>query len=191
MPTGKPDLPDSRIVPVVEEIDHSIESLIVNEGSEFGVGGMHTKLSAARHATSFGAACVIVNGTVDGIIDQVARGDFEGTLFLSHGERRAGDSRRHWMVTTREKGIIYVDAGAAKALAKSGGSLLPVGVKAVQGSFRRGEMVVCVDQQGREIARGLVNYDATELPGLLGRSTVELGPDYAKEVVHRDDLVLL
>jgi glutamate 5-kinase len=121
-------------------------------------------------------------------------GDPAGTLFHPTGRRRP--TRLLWLAhATEPKGRVVLDAGAVRALTERRASLLPAGITGVAGSFVAGDPVDLVDEHGRVVARGLVNYDSEELPGLLGRSTHELarelGSAYEREVVHRDDLVLL
>ena len=156
-----------------------------------GTGGMHTKLEAARIATGAGIPVVLTSA------DQVAAaiaGHEVGTLFHATGRRRP--TRQLWLAhATEAKGAVHLDAGAVRALTERRASLLPAGITKVSGSFVAGDPVDLVDPDGGTIARGLVNYDAAELPALLGRSTRELarelGAAYEREVVHRDDLVVL
>jgi glutamate 5-kinase len=156
-----------------------------------GTGGMVTKVEAARIATGSGIPVVLTHA--DHIAPALA-GDVVGTLFHPHGRRRA--ARLLWLEhATEGKGSLSLDDGAVHAVVDRRLSLLPAGVTGVHGVFLAGDPVDLLDQSGHAVARGLVNYDATELPGLLGRSTRdlarELGPEYEREVVHRDDLVLL
>jgi len=117
-----------------------------------------------------------------------------GTLF--HPVRRRPQARLFWLAhATAPRGRLHLDPGAVRAVVDRRTSLLPAGITAVDGAFTAGDPVDLVDADGAPVARGLVNYDAAELPGLLGRSTADLaaqlGPGYEREVVHRDDLVLL
>jgi glutamate 5-kinase len=160
-------------------------------GAGVGTGGMVTKLEAARIATGAGIPVVLARA------DQVAGalgGEPVGTLFHATGRRRP--TRLLWLAhATEGKGTIQLDAGAVRALTERRASLLPAGITAVGGPFVAGDPVNLLDPDGRVIARGLVNYDAAELPTLLGRSTRELarelGASYEREVVHRDDLTIL
>ncbi len=156
-----------------------------------GTGGMQTKVEAARIAT--GAGIPVVLTSADRAAAALA-GDGVGTVFHPTGRRRP--TRLLWLAhATEGKGRIFLDAGAVRAVTERRASLLPAGVTAVTGTFVGGDPVDLVDPDGVPVARGLVNYDAAELPGLLGRSTRdlarELGASYEREVVHRDDLVLL
>ena len=155
-----------------------------------GTGGMSTKLEAARIATAAGIAAVV--GRAD-LLDAILQGR-SGTWFAPTGKRRA--TRLLWLAhASAARGALVLDAGAARAVTVGGGSLLPAGVVGVRGSFVAGEPVDLVDEDDQTLARGLVNYDAAELPRLLGRTTpelaAELGDAYEREVVHRDQLVVL
>src|SRR5205823_5333969 len=111
---------------------------------------------------------------------------------LYTGNPARPQARLFWLAhATEPRGRVYLDAGAVRAVVDRRASLLPAGITAIEGRFSAGDPVDLVDPDGRPVARGLVNYDAIELPDLLGRTTLELGPGYGKEVVHRDDLVLL
>jgi len=121
-------------------------------------------------------------------------GEPAGTYFATHGRRPA--TRQLWLAhAAAAQGRLLLDAGAVRAVVAGRASLLPAGITAVEGEFDAGDPVDLCDAGGRVIARGLVNYDAAEVPALLGRDTrslaAELGPEYEREVVHRDDLVVL
>jgi glutamate 5-kinase len=156
-----------------------------------GTGGMHTKVEAARIATGAGIPVVL---TAAPLAAQALAGDPVGTVFQPTGPRRP--TRLLWLAhATEGKGRIELDAGAVRAVTERRASLLPAGITGVTGAFVGGDPVDLVGPDGVPVARGLVNYDADELPPLLGRSTHdlarELGASYEREVVHRDDLVLL
>ncbi|WP_433387891.1 glutamate 5-kinase [Micromonospora sp. KLBMP9576] len=156
-----------------------------------GTGGMVTKVEAARIATGFGIPVVLTAAPLAGA---ALAGEPVGTLF--HPSRRRPTARLFWLAhATSPRGRLHLDPGAVAAVVGRRKSLLPAGITAVDGAFTAGDPVDLVDAGGAPVARGLVNYDAVELPGLLGRSTTELaaalGPAYEREVVHRDDLVLL
>jgi glutamate 5-kinase len=156
-----------------------------------GTGGMVTKVEAARIATAAGIPVVVTSA------EQAAAalvGDPVGTLFHPTGRRRR--TRLLWLqYATSGQGRLIIDAGAVRALTQRRASLLPAGITGVDGVFGAGDPVDVVGPDGAAVARGLVNYDSAELPSLLGRSTRELGRerghDYEREVVHRDDMVLL
>ncbi len=162
-----------------------------NGSSGVGTGGMVTKIDSARIATEAGVPVVLASA---GHAREALRGDKVGTLFHVTGKRRK--TRLLWLAhATSGQGVLRLDAGAVRAVVERRASLLPAGISAVEGTFSAGDPVDLVAPDGKVIARGLVNYDATEVPALLGRSTRdlarELGAEYEREVVHRDDLVIL
>jgi glutamate 5-kinase len=164
---------------------------IGSPGGRLGTGGMVTKVEAAAIATTAGIATLLTSA--EQVTAALAGADV-GTWFAPTGSRRA--SRLLWLAhATRPRGRLTLDAGAVAAVVERRLSLLPAGVRAVEGDFAAGDPVDLCDENGHAVARGLVNYAGAELPGLLGRSTRELarelGPAYEREVVHRDDLVLL
>jgi glutamate 5-kinase len=152
-----------------------------------GTGGMQTKVDAALLAASEGCAAII--GSAAELAGLLA-GDEIGTLF--HPAGRKLPSRLRWLAhASAPSGRLFLDAGAVTALMERGSSLLPAGITGVEGDFAAGDPVELVDPNGRAFGRGLVSYDAAELPPMLGRQTQELGPQYSREVIHRDDLVIL
>jgi glutamate 5-kinase len=191
--TASPSAPDARRVPVVHSDADLADINIASAGrSGVGTGGMVTKVEAARIATGFGIPVVLTAATLAG---PALDGEEIGTLF--HAVERRPAARLFWLAhATTPRGRLHLDPGAVAAVVARRMSLLPAGITAVDGSFAAGDPVDLVDAgSGASVARGLVNYDAVELPALLGRSTPELaaalGPGYEREVVHRDDLVLL
>jgi glutamate 5-kinase len=156
-----------------------------------GTGGMATKVEAARIATEAGIPVVLTSAAHAA---RALRGEAVGTLFHRTGSRTP--TRLLWLAHAADtRGSLRLDPGAVRAVVERRLSLLPAGVTGVEGSFNAGDPVDLVDDAGVAVARGLVNYDASELPELLGRSTRELaaalGPQYERELVHRDDLVVL
>jgi glutamate 5-kinase len=186
--TGDPTLPSSaRVVEVRGEAD--LAGIAIGRAGRAGVGtgGMVTKIEAARIATGAGMPVLLTSAA---LAAPALAGADVGTLF--HRVRERPPARLFWLAhATEARGQLHLDEGAVRAVVARRASLLAAGITGVEGQFSAGDPVDLVDPAGRRVARGLVNYDAAELPGLLGRSTVELGPDYSKEVVHRDDLVLL
>ena len=159
--------------------------------SGLGSGGMQTKVEAATIATGSGIDVVLASAPEAAAL---LAGEPVGTWFHRRADRRA--TRLLWLEhATGGLGTLTLDAGAVRAVVERKASLLPAGITAVDGAFVAGDPVDLIDEQGGTVARGLVNYDAAELPALLGRSTKELarelGPAYEREVVHRDDLVVL
>ena len=190
--TGDPARPASRRIGEVRS-EADLAGIAIGRTGRAGVGtgGMVTKVEAARIATGAGIPVVL---TAAGLAAEALAGEPVGTLFHRVRERPA--ARLFWLAhATSPRGRLHLDPGAVLAVVDRRKSLLPAGITAVDGRFTAGDPVDLVDTGGRPVARGLVNYDAAELPGLLGRSTVELsaelGPQYEREVVHRDDLVLL
>jgi glutamate 5-kinase len=191
--TGSPSDPSSHRIPLVASSSDLSDVKIATPGrSGVGTGGMVTKVEAARIATGFGIPVVLTSAP---LAAQVLAGDEVGTLFRAASQRPT--ARLFWLAhATAPRGRLHLDPGAVAAVVARRKSLLPAGITAVDGSFAAGDPVDLVDAgSGAPVARGLVNYDAVELPALLGRSTPELaaalGPGYEREVVHRDDLVLL
>ena len=189
---GDPSTPGtSRIAEVSGPAD--LEGVSIGSAGKAGVGtgGMVTKVEAARIATAAGIPVVLTSASRAG--DAFAGRD-TGTYFHRTGRRSA--DRLLWLAhASAPKGALTLDDGAVRAVVERHSSLLPAGICAVEGGFSAGEPVELRDLTGRAIARGLVNFDAKEIPQLLGRSTHELarelGPAYEREVVHRDDLVVL
>ena len=159
-----------------------------------GRGGMRTKIQAARHAARSGTATVMASGQVDGMLRHIRAGEFRGTFLGAPEEPLA--ARKRWLAgQLKAAGELIIDAGAERVLRKRGGSLLAVGVTGVTGEFERGELVSCVTREGREVARGLVNYSAAESARILGKSSEQieslLGYVDEPELIHRDNLALL
>ncbi len=173
--------------------DPALESVAQPGAGELGRGGMYTKVRAAARAARSGAATVIAGGEEADILERIGRGDAVGTyLYASTGRLTA---RKQWLASQLQvRGQLVLDEGAVRVLRESGRSLLPVGVTAVRGGFGRGELVACHDPQGREVARGLVNYSAEESDKLKGqpsdRIEALLGYVDEPELIHRDNLVV-
>ncbi len=184
--------PKASLIPLVERIDKAIEQLAHKTRSPIGVGGMLTKIQAARIGTESAVAVVIVNGDTSQPVQRVLAGEPLGTLFLPTGRRLA--SRRRWLAFgATPRGTVIVDPGAVAALHR-GKSLLPSGIKEVLGDFQSGDLVVIADLEGREVARGLVNYSKAELERIKGLRTSQieafLGYKGHEEAVHRDNMVV-
>jgi glutamate 5-kinase len=190
--TGAPGRPGSRRIDEVRG-EHDLTDVRIGRAGRAGVGtgGMVTKVEAARIATGAGIPVVLTSAA---FASEALAGMPVGTFFHRVRERPA--ARLFWLAhATTPRGRLVLDDGAVRAVVSRKASLLPAGITSVDGHFTAGDPVDLVDGAGRSVARGLVNYDAAELPGLLGRTTgdlaAELGSAYEKEVVHRDDLVLL
>jgi len=185
--------PDARLIQRVERIDEEIGQL-AGESGERGVGGMTTKIQAARLATAGGTHVVIADGREKGILLRLAEGEALGTLFPATVHRM--ESRKRWMLTGLSlKGSIFVDAGAARALRQENRSLLPAGIRRVEGPFERGDAIAICDGEGQRIACGIASYGSSDIETIQGlrseRIEEVLGHQYGAEVVHRDNLVLL
>jgi glutamate 5-kinase len=189
--TGPPSLPGSRRVPEVGGPEDLDGLTVGGRGSAVGSGGMATKVEAASIATASGIPALVTSAAQAG---RGLAGEDVGTWFRATGHRTS--IRRLWLgYAARVRGRLLVDAGAVRALQERGTSLLPAGVVALEGDFTAGDPVEIVGPDGEVVARGLVAYDADEVPTVQGRSTgdlvAELGAGYGRELVHRDDLVLL
>jgi glutamate 5-kinase len=185
--------PQARLVSEGEAGDPRLLAMAGAAG-HLGRGGMVTKLHAAAKAARSGAATVIAPGRRANVIRDVLAGEPIGT-HLSAAQGRVA-ARKQWLAgQLRVAGRLVLDAGAARVIREAGRSLLPVGVTGVEGRFERGEVVACVDPQGREIARGLVNYSAEETARIIGRPSDQiegiLGYVDEPELIHRDSMVLL
>ncbi len=179
---------------LIEQAQADDETLIglASGGSLVGRGGMVTKLSAAQIASRSGAHTVIASGREPGVLPRLWEGDELGTLLLA---KMRVTSRKQWVAGQMKlAGHVVIDEGAAKVLQSSGRSLLPVGVVAVEGDFTRGALIACIDQNGKEIARGLSNYSTDEVEKIKGVSSEKiaelLGYGGESELIHRDNLVL-
>jgi glutamate 5-kinase len=184
--TGKPGRPGAEFIPEVRSMAELAGVDVSRSGSHVGSGGMLTKIDAAAIATSEGIPVILSAATVIG--DALA--GRTGTLFHPAGDRSA--SRLFWLRhATTPRGALMLDAGAVAAVVQRRMSLLAAGVTEVRGDFYSGEPVDLLDPEGVAVARGLVGYDATDLPPLLGKRSADLPAEYRRELVHRDDLVLL
>jgi glutamate 5-kinase len=186
--------PKAQLIPEVKRITPEIEALAGGTDSRHGVGGMVTKLQAAKLATAGGADVVIASGHEPDALVRLAGGEALGTRFPATADKI--ESRKRWMLAgLAARGKIVVDAGAAKALLTQGKSLLPAGVRDASGAFDRGDTVSIVDQRGRRIAAGVTNYGRHDVAAIAGarsdRIAAILGHEYGAEVVHRNNLVLL
>ena len=186
--------PGAKCIPLIEDVDTGMEGINCGPAGRWCVGGMVTKIEAARKASRFGIPTMIARGTKEGILQQVLGGKEIGTLILP--KARGLSSRKGWIAFhLKTKGEVVVDEGAKRAISLKGKSLLPSGVVKVSGTFDRGDAVACVGPRGKEFARGIVNYSIYELEKIKGLRTQQiekvLGFKYSDEVIHRDDLVVL
>lgn len=185
---------DAQLVDEANASDASLDAMVTGKPGDLGSGGMYTKLRAARLAARSGALTVIAHGAEPDVIRRIYNGEHIGTLLLA--DQSPVVARKQWLAShLQSKGKLVLDDGAVNVLRQAGRSLLPVGVTEVTGQFARGEVVTCIDQQGREIARGLVNYSASESRTIKGHPSHKieelLGYVDEPELIHRDNLVLL
>jgi len=183
-----------KIIEHVDCITQKIEKLAGGSKSKVSVGGMYTKILAAKQTMSFGIPTLIVNGFDKSIAEKIYTGKSVGTLFWAGREKIK--KRKHWIAhTLKPSGKIMIDSGAKKAILSQGKSLLPAGVIKVEGKFEFGNAVRILGEDGKEIARGLVNYNFRDLDSIMGMRTSEVKKifedNFYNEVIHRDDLTLL
>ncbi len=183
----------AKLIPLVTEITPEIEAGATDEGTPVGMGGMKSKVLAAKKVTAFGIPYIIAPGRRQGVLQEIMDGKETGTLFLPMADHL--NSRKYWIAfTLRSRGRLFLDEGATAAILTDGKSLLPSGVTQVEGDFVSGDPVTCVDPSGNPIAKGLVNYSAEEIRKIMGLKTVKieqvLGYKDYDEVIHRDNLAV-
>ncbi|MHB8769395.1 MAG: glutamate 5-kinase [Syntrophales bacterium] len=184
----------AKLIPLVTEFTPEIEAAATDEVSAVGLGGMKSKVLAAKKVTAFGIPYIVAPGRRQGVLQDIMAGKEIGTLFLPMAEHLK--SRKYWIAfTLRARGHLVIDAGAKEALVGEGKSLLPSGVLRVEGDFAIGDPVSCVDEAGTTIAKGLVNYSAEEIRKIMGLKTAKieqvLGYKDYDEIIHRDNLALM
>lgn len=176
----------TRRIKCVAEINDDVLGLATGKGSELSTGGMASKLTSAREATRNGIPVIIANGRKDAVLANIFDGKDEGTLFLPHDTHHS--KRKSWIAFfNKVEGTLTVDDGAAKAICEKGKSLLPIGVKKVEGKFKVGSLIRILTADGRCIARGLSEFSSEALDAIKGTRTTD---EYA-EAIHRDNLVIL
>ena len=186
--------PEARLIPQVDRIDSEIERLAAGTPSSLGLGGMITKIEAAKLATASGVTVVIADGREPDVILRLAAGEAVGTRFLPTTSKL--ESRKRWMLSgLSTKGKLIVDSGAALALKKQKRSLLAAGIKQLEGVFQRGDIVNICDPGGSRFGCGITNYSSSDIEIIKGAHSRKiaslLGYDYGSEVVHRNNLVVL
>ena len=186
--------PDAKLIEHANADDPRLEAVAGGAGTAFARGGMITKVLAAKRAARSGAHTVIASGREHDVLLRLAQGEQLGTLLTARTVPLA--ARKQWLADhLTVSGRLRLDAGAIKALVRDGKSLLPIGVVDVSGNFERGEVVACIDPEGHEVARGLVNYAATETRRIMRHASSDieaiLGYVEEPELIHRDNLVLL
>lgn len=186
--------PQASLIPKALASDSALDAIAGGSGSVLGRGGMKTKLQAARLAARSGCHTVIAGGHNPDILLRIAAGESDGTLLLADQAPLA--ARKQWLAGQLQvKGTLVLDDGASRVLRQQGRSLLAVGVTSIEGTFTRGELVSCVDSQGAEVSRGLVNYSSEEAQLIKGRATEDivdiLGYRDDEELIHRDNMVVI
>jgi glutamate 5-kinase len=193
--TADPHLdPNARLISTVDRLDGDVEAIVGASWGNMGRGGMATKLEAARLATASGVNVVVASGLERDVLARLANGERIGTYFPAASSKM--ESRKRWMLSGLSSGgKIVVDDGASTALLQDNRSLLPTGVKEVQGTFERGDIVSILDVQGGRIAAGISNYSSDELSRIKGvrsnRIQEHLGHHYGDEAMHRNNMVIL
>jgi glutamate 5-kinase len=185
--------PNAKLIPCARASDPALLAMAGGSAGSLGRGGMATKLRAAQLAARSGAASVIVGGRLPDVLRRIQQAETVGTLLLADDSPMA--ARKQWLAGHLQmRGVLTLDAGAAKALREKGVSLLPVGVRDVTGQFSRGEMVSCVGPDKQRVACGLVNYSSEEARKIMGQGsdsiTAILGYADEKELIHRDNMVV-
>ena len=186
--------PNARLIEKAEADDRQLLEFAGSSAGTLGRGGMYTKVVAAQKAARSGTHTVIAYGREPDVIKRVVKGESIGTYLSARTGQMA--ARKQWLGGhMRCAGELLLDEGAVNVLKRSGASLLPIGVKQVRGDFKRGEVVSCMTLEGREVARGLVNYPADEARKIIGHPSREipdiLGYEDEAELIHRDNLILL
>lgn len=185
---------DAEIIQQADVSDTSLDAMVESTGGKFGSGGMLTKLRAARLAARSGTNTVIASGRDLNNLIRIHSADNIGSLLFT--DKKPDTAHKQWLAGHLQmRGSLTVDEGAEKVLNTSGSSLLAVGIKSVEGDFNRGEVVACISKSGKQIACGLVNYNADEVRRLLGQPSDKineiLGYINEDEIIHRDNLVLV
>ncbi|MBR0192743.1 MAG: glutamate 5-kinase [Thermoguttaceae bacterium] len=185
---GDPRKPGVKLIPTVHQIDASIQALAFDRLTGLSKGGMASKLRIAHQITNAGGAMIIANGREPKILQKILNCEDYGTLFLPQGTRMA--ARKQWIgYAIFPRGRVLVDDGCANALINKGKSLLPIGIREVQGDFDHGDVIAVCTLNGLEIGRGLTNYSSSELKEIQGKRSSEFEAEY-EEVIHRDNLTL-
>ncbi|MBI4632776.1 MAG: glutamate 5-kinase [Deltaproteobacteria bacterium] len=192
--SGNPSLSDdARFIPLVREVTEEIESAATDDTTAAGLGGMKSKVRAAKKITAYGIPYIIAPGRKKGVIQDIFAGKERGTLFLPADKPM--HSRKHWIAfTLRSRGKLFLDEGARKAIVEKGKSLLPSGIVNLEGNFEIGDPVTCADAEGAAFATGLVNYCAADIRKIMGVKTSDiealLGHKDYDEIIHRDNLAV-
>ena len=186
--------PHAKLISHARATDTTLVSMAGGAGSHLGKGGMLTKVLAAQRAAKSGASTIIASGREDDVLIRLSQGESIGTELQA--SQPQWSARQQWMADhLRLRGRLMLDAGAVKALSEDGKSLLPVGVRQVEGVFETGDLVACVDPDGKEFARGLINYSSSDTRRIMGKPSHQiaqfLGEMTESELIHRDNMLIL
>jgi glutamate 5-kinase len=187
-------VPDAQFVHEAKAGDETLEAMAGGAGTGIGRGGMLTKILAAKRASTSGAHTVIAWGREEQVLTRLAAGEAIGTQLVAQTAQLT--ARKQWMADhLKTAGQVVLDAGAVRKVAQEGASLLPVGVVMVSGEFGRGDVITCLDEAGKPLARGISNYASSEARRIMRRPSGEilqiLGYEEEPELIHRDNLVLI
>lgn len=187
--------PDSKIIYEVKDIDELVSKCEISSSSGFfcGTGGMKTKFEAAKICSFAGIEVVIANGLKENVVLDILKGKKVGTRIYPKNKKIT--SKEKWIAFKKSQGKIFIDKGAELAVTKENKSLLPVGIKKIEGVFKKGDVVSIFSEEGKEIAKGIVNFDSEEVEKIMGKKTEEIKKLISefgnKEVIHVDNLVVL
>ncbi len=185
--------PQASLIPLVEHIDGHVLEYTSKYSGEWGLGGMRSKIMAARKVTASGIPVIVANGRKEGVLREIIKGKPLGTLFLP--QKPTLSRKKHWIAfTLKPKGEIVIDDGARKAVMEKGKSLLPSGIVEIRGRFGIGACVGLLDQEGQPVGKGLVNYSSSDINKIKGLKTSEIEQrleyKHSDEVIHRDNMVI-
>ncbi len=186
--------PQAQLIRRVDKIDAEIEPMASAPACRQGIGGMTTKIEAAKLATCSGVNVIIADGREPDVLVRISEGEDTGTFFPAQVNKM--ESKKRWMLSgLASKGKVTVDKGAVSALKEHNRSLLPAGVLKTEGKFQRGDIVDILDEKGKHIGCGIANYSSSDLAIIAGKHSDKIGSllgyDYGDEVIHRNNMVIL
>lgn len=189
-----PKADGAKLIDVVYDFSDALFEIAGGSGTDFGTGGMYTKIQAAKICYNSGVKMVIANGKFDNVLNKIAAGERIGTVFMP--AKNPISNRKVWIAFNAQlSGKLTIDDGARQAILENGKSLLPSGIISTDGEYSVGDCVSIYDKHGKEIARGLINYTSDEVSKIKGLKSTEidkvLGYKNYDEVVHRDNLVVI
>jgi len=184
---------NAKLIKNIDLNDKKIQEYAKSSSSILGRGGMITKIEAAKKASKSGTETIIANGKTKDILFKIFEDKNYGTLIKNNSNKI--NNRKLWIINSAAaKGKIYIDDGAKEVLFSKGKSLLPIGIKKVEGNFKKGDVVICFDKNKTEVARGLVNYNSDDLLQIIGKSLKDIEKIYglyeSKEAIHRNNMVI-